>query len=224
MIGFFKLFILVLLILIEIIIIDRIFNTINLKKGSTKNYSKKLLLKSVMELLVLLIFIFVLVTKYLQNYGVSGKDSVNIALIISFLVVVIFVFQNQKELNHILQNGFSNIEAFTECKADEKDVPYLDKGKTFSLVPAIYRDTLSYNDRFRIACKYPFYIADNIDLKLFEGECEQGNDCEDDEEEHRLDIAKYLTILDDEVFDEHDKDVYSIVIQQPDSDEAKFYF
>ena len=201
MIGFFKLFLLVLLILVEIVTIDKIFDTVTLKT-SDKNYKKKLFLKNMVELLILIIFIFILVYKYLEYYSVPTKDAVNVAIILSFLVLIVFVVQNKRELNILLSEGFSNKEHFGECPANQHNIPFLDEKKIFSLVPAIYRDILSENDRYKIACKYPFYIENNLDKSI-----RVTGDTED-----RVDISKYLTILEEEEFDDKDVQPYPAVI------------
>ena len=214
MVGFFKLFLLVLLILVEIVTIDKIFETVTLK-SSEKNYKKKLFLKNMVELLILIIFIFILVYKYLEYYSVPTKDAVNVAIILSFLVVVIFLVQNKRELNILLSEGFSNTEHFGECPVNEQNIPFLDEKKIFSLVPAIYRDMLSENDRYKIACKYPFYIEDNLEEPIrLPGE-----------DEDRIDISNYLTIIEEEEFDEKDVQPYPAVINYSDkTDDATFYF
>ena len=215
MVGFFKLFLLVLLILVEIVTIDKLFETVTLK-SSDKNYKKKLFLKNMVELLILIIFIFILVYKYLEYYSVPTKDAVNVAIILSFMVLVIFLVQNKRELNILLSEGFSNTEHFGECPVNEQNIPFLDEKKIFSLVPAIYRDMLSENDRYKIACKYPFYIEDSIT---------KGPSLLPDEVEYRVDISNYLTIIEEEEFDETDVHPYPAVINYSGkTGQAQFLF
>ena len=84
-------------------------------------------------------------------------------------------------------------------------------------MPAKYKDVLSLEDRYRMQCKYPFYIIDNLN-KNHKLKPDSPYDTD-----YKINIGDYLTIINEETFDKNDKFRAKIVVKD-ENGQSQFLF
>ena len=150
------------LVFVEVILVTYIFNTIHFSKND-RHYRMKEIIRDTLEVLILLILIYILVSKYLEYMVESPQLASKAGMYVALIVFVFWLYFNVDVIRNALvsapKNGENskNKENFNENNLDK----YVNNNKVFSNYPAQMR---TLNKRFNPSFNniYPFDTDNTI--------------------------------------------------------------
>jgi len=155
------------LVFVEVILVTYIFNTIHFSK-TDRHYRMKEIIRDTLEVLILLILIYILVSKYLEYMVETPQLASKAGMYVALIVFVFWLYFNVDIIRNVLvsipKNGgnSNNKENFNENNLPE----YVNNNKVFSNYPAQMR---SLNKQFNPSFNnvYPFDTDNTISHDLY---------------------------------------------------------